>query len=49
MENLDLVRPLVERLRERPELEVRWIKAHAGHRWNEYADQLASSYRRDGS
>lgn len=42
VENLDLVRPLVERLRERPELEVRWIRAHVGHRWNEYADRLAS-------
>lgn len=41
VENLDLVRPLVEGLRARPELEVRWIKAHAGHRWNEYADQMA--------
>jgi len=41
VENLDLVRPLVEALRARPELEVRWIKAHVGHRWNEYADQLA--------
>ncbi|MDA3023180.1 MAG: ribonuclease HI [Actinomycetota bacterium] len=42
VENLDLVRPLVERLRSRPELEVRWIRAHVGHRWNEYADELAS-------
>jgi ribonuclease HI len=42
VENLDLVRPLYEALRSRPELEVRWIRAHVGHRWNEYADQLAS-------
>jgi len=42
VENLDLVRALVERLRSRPELEVRWIRAHVGHRWNEYADRLAS-------
>lgn len=42
VENLDLVRPLVEALRERPELEVRWIRAHVGHRWNEYADRLAN-------
>jgi ribonuclease HI len=42
VENLDLVRPLVEALRARPELEVRWIRAHVGHRWNEYADRLAS-------
>jgi len=42
VENLDLVRPLFETLRARPELEVRWIRAHVGHRWNEYADRLAS-------
>jgi len=42
VENLDLVRALVERLRSRPELEVRWIRAHVGHRWNEYADRLAA-------
>ncbi len=42
VENLDLVRPLYEALRARPEIEVRWIRAHVGHRWNEYADRLAS-------
>lgn len=47
VENLDLVRPAYERLQQRPELEVRWIKAHAGNRWNEYADGLATAYARD--
>lgn len=42
VENLDLVRPLFEALRERPEVAVHWIKAHAGIRWNEYADRLAA-------
>ena len=42
VENLELVKELYELLQSRPELEVRWIKAHAGHRWNEYADLLAS-------
>lgn len=42
VENLDLVRPLFEAIRARPELEVRWIRAHVGHRWNEYADRLAA-------
>ena len=46
VENLDLVRPLYEALRERPEIELRWIKAHAGHRWNEYADSLSTAYAR---
>lgn len=42
VENLDLVRELYELISSRPELEVRWIKAHVGHRWNEYADRLAN-------
>ena len=42
VENLDLVRELYELISARPELEVRWIKAHVGHRWNEYADRLAA-------
>ena len=42
VENLDLVKELYELVSARPELEVRWIKAHVGHRWNEYADRLAN-------
>lgn len=42
VENLDLVRALHDLFEARPELELRWIKAHVGHRWNEYADRLAA-------
>lgn len=42
VENLYLVRQLHELFEARPELELRWIKAHVGHRWNEYADRLAA-------
>lgn len=42
VENLDLVKELYELVTSRPELELRWIKAHVGHRWNEYADRLAN-------
>ena len=45
--NLDLVQVLYERLQERPELTLAWIPAHEGTRWNEYADALATAYRRD--
>lgn len=45
--NLDLVRELYERDRERPELTLAWIAGHAGARWNEYADALSTAYRRD--
>lgn len=47
VENLDLVRPTFEKLRTRPELRLEWIKAHAGSRWNEYADSLSTAYTRD--
>ncbi|MDP8970593.1 MAG: ribonuclease HI [Actinomycetota bacterium] len=44
--NLDLVRPLYERAKARPEVRLAWIQAHAGSRWNEYADSLSTAYRR---
>lgn len=47
VENLDLVKPLYAGYAARPELELRWIKAHAGNRWNEYADALASTWLRE--
>jgi ribonuclease HI len=47
VENLDLVRPLYELTQRRPEIQLVWIKAHAGNRWNEYADSLATAYARD--
>lgn len=45
--NLDLVRPLFELSRAHPKIELRWIAAHDGSRWNEYADSLATAYSRD--
>ena len=48
VENLDLVRPLVEALRGRPEVRVVWVRAHVGHRWNEYADRLAARASLEG-
>jgi ribonuclease HI len=46
VKNLDLVKALYERARARPELQLQWIKAHDGSRWNEYADALSVAYRR---
>jgi ribonuclease HI len=46
IKNLDLVQELYAIFRGRPELDLRWIAAHSGNRWNEYADALATAYRR---
>ncbi len=46
--NLELVKELYALSLERPGVELRWIKAHDGSRWNEYADALASAYSRLG-
>ncbi len=40
VENLDLVKQLAILKPQCPNVKVEWIKAHAGLRWNEYADRL---------
>ncbi len=47
IQNLDLVKQAWALVQERPEVELRWVKAHAGNRWNEYADALASAWARE--
>ena len=49
MQNLDLVKEAYRVYRQRPDLDVTWIKAHVGFRWNEYADELANRGRLEGS
>lgn len=46
IKNLELVQEIYEALQTRPELKLEWIAAHSGLRWNEYADSLATAYRR---
>ena len=46
IKNLELVQELYALAQSRPDIKLTWIKAHVGYRWNEYADQLAGSYRR---
>jgi len=44
--NLELVKEAYLLTRQRPGARVKWIPAHSGFRWNEYADSLATAYRR---
>ena len=47
IKNLDLVKTAYELALEKPKVQLVWIQAHSGFRWNEYADSLATAYRRD--
>lgn len=44
--NLELVQRAFQLAEAKPHANIRWIKAHSGYRWNEYADSLATAYRR---
>ena len=46
IKNLDLVKRAYALAADRPNVELKWIRAHDGSRWNEYADALASGYMR---
>ena len=45
--NLDLVQELYALAKSHPGVELRWIRAHQGNRWNEYADALATAWVRE--
>jgi ribonuclease HI len=47
IKNLELVQELLTLRRAHPDCKLQWIAAHSGHRWNEYADSLASAWLRD--
>jgi ribonuclease HI len=42
IKNLDLVQELYALALGKPRIDLRWIRAHEGSRWNEYADALAA-------
>ena len=45
--NLELVQQLWAIAKERPNVRVKWVAAHDGARWNEYADSLSCAFARD--
>jgi ribonuclease HI len=45
--NLELVQTLYRLARAHPHVQLRWIKAHDGSRWNEYVDALANNFLRE--
>ncbi len=47
IKNLDLVQELFALYLDHPTSPVRWIAAHSGNRWNEYADCLATAWMRE--
>jgi ribonuclease HI len=47
IKNLELVQELLALYRAHPSCTIKWIAAHAGNRWNEYADSLATAWMRD--
>ena len=42
IKNLELVQQLYALAQAKPRIELQWIRAHEGIRWNEYADALAA-------
>jgi ribonuclease HI len=44
--NLELVKEAHALHKQKALARIQWIRAHSGYRWNEYADALATSYRR---
>jgi ribonuclease HI len=47
IKNLALVQELLELYRAHPDCTLEWTAAHAGTRWNEYADSLSTAWMRD--
>ena len=42
IKNIELVKRAYKLAQQHPSVTLRWIKAHAGSRWNEYADSMAT-------
>ena len=47
IKNLALVQDVFAERQLHPRCKLRWIAAHSGQRWNEYADSLATAWLRE--
>jgi ribonuclease HI len=47
IKNLELVKEIYALATAHPHVKLEWIRAHAGSKWNEYADALATTYMRE--
>ena len=47
IKNLELVQELYSLARSHPGVTLKWVRAHNGDRWNEYADSLATAWSRN--
>ncbi len=47
IKNLELVQELLTLFEAHPHVTLKWIKAHDGSLWNEYADALATAWMRN--
>ena len=45
--NLELVQELYQLSLDHPQVTLKWMKAHDGSLWNEYADALSTAWARD--
>ncbi len=46
VKNVELLKAIYAQKKLKPKVEVRWVEAHAGRLWNEYAHRLAALGRR---
>jgi len=47
IKNIDLIKEIYFLFNNQSEYSLKWIPAHSGYRWNEYADALSTAYLRE--
>lgn len=47
IKNLELIKKIYVLFQARNDIDILWIPAHSGYKWNEYADSLSTAYLRD--